>query len=89
MFGLVYVGLEPTPQTKQRSFKTQRSCGHGAQQCLLPHIFVPVRLAVAEVFGIFVGVAEVVVDQDGGLARQFEAFAALVTGDEVVEARHI
>jgi hypothetical protein len=47
-----------------------------------------VYLAIAEIFGIFVGVAEIIVDEDGGLAGKFEALAALVAGDEIIEANH-
>ena len=44
--------------------------------------------AVAEIFGIFVGVAEIVVDQDRGLAGKLEALAAFVAGDQIVQANH-
>ena len=47
------------------------------------------RLTVAEVFGVLRGIAEIVVDEDRGLAGQLETFAAFVAGDQVVEARHV
>jgi len=49
---------------------------------------VVTKLAVAEIFGVFGGVAEVVIDEDGGLAGEFKTFAAFVAGDEIIEANH-
>jgi hypothetical protein len=46
-------------------------------------------LTVAEIFGIGVGVAEIIVDEHSGLAGKLEAFAALETGDEIVEPHHV
>lgn len=47
------------------------------------------KSAIAEIFGIGVGIAEIVVDQDGGLAGQFETLSALETSDEIVEPNHV
>ena len=47
------------------------------------------RLTVAEIFGVGVGVAEIIVDEHRGLAGQLEAFAAFETSDEVVEPHHV
>jgi|HubBroStandDraft_6_1064221.scaffolds.fasta_scaffold04008_9 hypothetical protein len=46
-------------------------------------------LAVAEIFGVGVGIAEIIVDEHRRLAGQLEAFAAFETGDEVVEPHHV
>ena len=46
------------------------------------------RSAIAEVFGVHVGIAEIVVDEHGGLAGEFETLAALVAGNEIVKANH-
>lgn len=45
--------------------------------------------AVAEIFGVGVGVAEIVVDENGGLAGELEALAALEAGHQVIEPDHI
>jgi hypothetical protein len=45
--------------------------------------------AVAKVFGVGGGIAEVVVDEYSGLAGEFETLAAFVAGHEVVEAHHV
>ena len=45
--------------------------------------------AVAEVFRVVVGIAEVIVDQNGGLAGELEAFTAFVAGGQIVEANHV
>src|SRR5438046_10471002 len=47
------------------------------------------RLAVAEVFRVGAGIAEVVVDEYRGLAGQFETLAAFVARHQVVQADHI
>src|SRR5215471_10831228 len=47
------------------------------------------RLAVAEVFGIRVAVAERIGDEHGGLASQLKTLAALKTRDQVVETHHV
>ena len=46
------------------------------------------RSAIPEVFGVDVGIAEIVVDENGGLAGEFEALAALVAGNQIVKANH-
>src|SRR6516162_2201448 len=46
------------------------------------------RSAIAEVFGVDAGIAEIVVDEHGGLAGEFETLAALVAGNEIVKANH-
>jgi hypothetical protein len=46
-------------------------------------------LTVAEIFGVGGGVAEIIVDEHRGLAGKLEAFAALETGDQVVEPHHV
>ncbi len=46
-------------------------------------------LAVAEVFRIGVAVTEIVVNENCGLPCEFNALAAFVAGDEVVEAHHV
>src|SRR5215472_3560587 len=46
-------------------------------------------LAVAEVFGIRVAVAERIGDEHGGLASQLKTLAALKTRDQVVETHHV
>src|SRR5258708_7154990 len=45
--------------------------------------------AIAEVFRIGVGIAEIVVDENGRLAGQFEALAALVASDQIVQPHHV
>jgi hypothetical protein len=44
---------------------------------------------VAEVFRVGVGITEIVVDEHGGLAGQFETLAALVASHQVVQPHHI
>src|SRR5215468_3167588 len=46
-------------------------------------------LSIAKILRVFVGVAEIIVDEDGGLAGELETLAALVAGDEVVQANHV
>ena len=46
-------------------------------------------LPVPEVFGVGGGIAEIVVDEHGGLAGEFKTLAAFVTRDEVVQANHV
>lgn len=45
--------------------------------------------AVAEVFGVGVGIAKTVVDENRGLAGQFESLTAFVARHEVVQADHV
>ena len=47
------------------------------------------RLAVAEVFRVGAGIAEVVIDEYRGLAGQFETLAAFVARHQVVQADHV
>jgi hypothetical protein len=44
--------------------------------------------AVAEIFGIGVGIAQIIVDEHRGLPGKLEPFAAFETSDEVVEPHH-
>jgi hypothetical protein len=44
--------------------------------------------AIAEILGVFAGVAKIIVDKNGGLAGKLEAFAAFVASDEIVQADH-
>jgi len=44
--------------------------------------------AIAEVFGVQVRIPEIVVDENGGLAGEFETLAALVASNEIVETNH-
>jgi hypothetical protein len=44
--------------------------------------------AVAEIFGVGGGIAEIVVDENGGLAGKLEAFAAFEAGHEVIKPHH-
>src|SRR5258708_4645366 len=46
-------------------------------------------LPIAEVLWVGVGVAEIVVDEHGRLAGQFEALAALVASDQIVQPHHV
>jgi hypothetical protein len=46
------------------------------------------NLAVAEIFGVGVGIAEIVVDENGGLACKLEALAAFEAGHEVIKPNH-
>ena len=46
------------------------------------------RSAIAEVFGVDAGIAEIVVDEHGGLAGEFETLAALVASNKIVETNH-
>ncbi len=45
--------------------------------------------AIAKVFRVGVGIAEIVVDKNRGLAGQFEAFAAFVASDQIIQPHHI
>src|ERR1700723_1970709 len=44
--------------------------------------------AVAEIFGIGVRIAQIIVDEHGGLPRKLKAFAAFETRHEVVQPHH-
>ena len=45
--------------------------------------------AIAEIFRVGVGIAKIIVDENGGLAGQFEALAALVAGYQVIQPHHV
>ncbi len=47
------------------------------------------KSAVAEILRIGVGIAEIIADENRGLARQLEALAAFVAGDQVIQPHHI
>lgn len=44
--------------------------------------------AIAEIFGVGVGIAEIIVDQHGGLPGQLKTFAAFVARHQIVEPHH-
>ena len=44
---------------------------------------------ISEIFGVGDGIAEIVVDEYCGLAGEFEAFAAFVASNEVVQPNHV
>jgi hypothetical protein len=44
--------------------------------------------AVAEIFGVSIGVPEIIVDEHGGLPRKLKAFAAFETCYKVVQPHH-
>jgi hypothetical protein len=46
------------------------------------------KSAVAEIFGIGVGIAEIIVDEDRRLPRQLEAFSAFEASHQVIEPHH-
>src|SRR5258708_28580506 len=45
--------------------------------------------AIAEVFRVGVGIAEIIVDENGRLAGQFEALPALVASHQIVQPHHV
>jgi hypothetical protein len=49
---------------------------------------LPNKSAVAEIFGIGVGIAQIVVDEHRGLPGKLKALAAFEAGHEIVEPHH-
>jgi hypothetical protein len=46
------------------------------------------KSAIAEIFGIGVGIAQIIVDEHRGLPGKLKAFAAFETSHEIVEPHH-
>src|SRR5258708_32557380 len=45
--------------------------------------------AIAEVFRVGIGIAEIMVDENGRLAGQFETLPALVASHQIVQPHHV